>query len=524
MIDPSVLLGARGVQVANPLELAGKGATLAELMTRVQQGQLAVQTQQQGADLYNDPRFLALMTGQAGAGGGAPGGGGGMPGAEGAPGSGGPGSDQPQTTLADVLRGRGLAAPGALRALTDLQKTRAEIGEKNAQSLKLVQDVTTARIQTAGNIAAQLARNPTPQAYQALIMQMQFARLPMEAFGTPPSMMAGPDAIRDYANTIAAAATTPKDAAEVAKTYGLLPGDIAQQGATLAKTKAETEKTQGESGLLTYNAQTGRISANASATNAATESRAQQFGRATLGVNDLGQGYAVTPASTTGQAPTGSIAQGAQVGTPAGVKAAAVAGGAEVGELATKAQSAAQLQAMIGEMRAQEARGIYSGGIMGTEGAKRMVGLLAAAGVLPQAQADKLAHTQVFDAEAQQVVADAVSQFAGSRIAARELPFFQGTKPSTTQLAQARQDLYGSLYNRAQRAIDQAQQAGQHLRTPGNVDLSNFQPQYKSVPLPAIDVKGAPDPRTNKNATWIDDDGVRRVSNGSAWVRVGGGR
>jgi hypothetical protein len=143
---------------------------------------------------------------------------------------------------------------------------------------------------------------------------------------------------------------------------------------------------------------------------------------------------------------------------------------------------------LLQEMQATDAKGVYSGGVWGTEGGKRLVSILGGLGYLSPAQTEKLMNTQVFDAQARNVVAQAVSAFAQARVAARELPFFEPTKPSTEQLAATRQQIFPLLWSRAQRDIAFAQQQSEYInsRNPQTgmfpMDVGGFVPDFSHLP------------------------------------------
>ena len=62
-LDPAVLLQAKPIEVPNPLDLATKGLTLADIMNKVQAGDISLQQQRAMVAAMSDPPFLAAMAG-----------------------------------------------------------------------------------------------------------------------------------------------------------------------------------------------------------------------------------------------------------------------------------------------------------------------------------------------------------------------------------------------------------------------------------------------------------------------------
>jgi hypothetical protein len=183
-------------------------------------------------------------------------------------------------------------------------------------------------------------------------------------------------------------------------------------------------------------------------------------------------------------------------------------------DMMNRAAPAWEMQQLIIQTRNQAASGILQGGIFGSDMSKKWVNILTQLGwenVDPEL-ARKLQRTQVFDALANTMVAEAVRQFAASRIAAREIPWMATTKPNTMQQAAAMEQVMSDAYNRAQRYLDTPPQAAQWLQT--HTDLLGFRPTFRDVKLPAaqIDATAAPDTYWTQGKTIRADDGTMHKS------------
>ena len=194
--------------------------------------------------------------------------------------------------------------------------------------------------------------------------------------------------------------------------------------------------------------------------------------------------------------------------------------GDEVNSLVTKAQSANQMQALVVDMRNKEAQGILSGGVQGAPFFSKIANIAAAMGAKGET-IDKLQNTQAWSADSGHLIAQAVSQFAGARIAARELTFFENIKPQLVQTPEGREQIYQALYNISDRIKQQASQAQEYVNDPKNLGkgLGGFEPKFKEVKIPSLQVPGLPDPASRKGWKATGDDGVTYKSDGARWVR-----
>lgn len=205
-----------------------------------------------------------------------------------------------------------------------------------------------------------------------------------------------------------------------------------------------------------------------------------------------------------------------QVSPTPGQKELITSGGKEIDDLTARSTAAADMKAMVVDLRNLEAnQGLMSGGVAGTEFFRKAANVLAP--FLTPEQQKVLASTQAWDAESKALVAQAVRQFAGSRVAARELPFFESTKPNELQRPAGRELVYKMLYNVADRIQQAKVQADQQMKT-GNVGLAGWVPTFKEVRMPPITMT-APDGYTHDVNT---PDEAARVR--AQWATMGGGQ
>jgi hypothetical protein len=563
MPDYGFLLGAKPVELPNPLELATKGASLAGLMQNVDLGALTLEQKRQMMALYQDPRYLTMLSSMVG--GGAPGGQGG-----GAPGS-------PDLS---VLGSYPAAAEGALQNILKMRVEGAAATENLARAANYNQDVRDKRLAKVADAAYEVAQNPTLPSITSLVHAHEFAGLQPGDFGNAPTTL-DPAAWQKWAGQVYGSlsdakirAQTAKDLAETAVIQPKLA--VSQQEANTGQAKLALDMAKFYKGEPFQDPDSKQWFLRVPNANGAgftikpvpmgpndqgtTPSAAPPAAPSGTVVAQLPKGFtpnmsdqqiataldAARAAGKTSFSATGTDINGKPVTITVPVTAAAdisqntstPAAPAKTGpdyrekELVTsskpqmehmiaQAQSAATMKEMLLDMRKQEAAGIFSGGIAGQQFFRKLANVLSP--FLSQEQMQKLANTQAWQAGTGQVVAQAVSQFAGSRVAAREIPFFEGIKPELLQTAQGRAEIYQHLYNVSDRLQQQAEQAGAHMANPANTaGLATFRPDFKDRPLPPIQLDQKPNPKTWKGGDIIDDaTGQRqRVVNG-AWTNVG---
>jgi hypothetical protein len=535
MPDYSFLMGAKPVELPNPLDLATKGVSLAGLMQNVDMNALTLQQKQQMMALFKDPRYVSMLSSMIAPGGGNAGQLGGGPGS--APAA--PGGSADLSVLSDYPA----AAPDALQGILKMKIEGAQAYENTQRGLNYQQDVLDKRLAKTAEAANAVMQNPTAQTITAYVHAHAFTGAAPDAFGTPPSTM-DPKAWGDYASNVYASLSDPKVRAETAKMLvetKLAPQKVAieqQQADTASKAQAlkQAEYYKGEAvqdpdskqwfvkvpnpngvGFTIINANTGQVQLdkNALPLSPADRAAAQRDAAATGAASPTEPSGAggMVPLGTAGAVPTSP--SGAPVTGP-DFKAKELFKSAvpEVEHLTAQSNAASTMKAMIEDLRKGEAQGIFSGGIAGTEFFRKVANIAAATGALSTDQVNKLANTQAWTAETGNLVAQAVSQFAGSRVAAREIPFFQGVKPETLQTPEGREKLYQSLWNISSRVQQTAAQAGQHLAK--NPSLLGFAPQFKDEKLPPIQLDALPNARTWPAGKALQDD------SGNIWRAVGG--
>lgn len=542
----ALINGPKPVAIPSPVAPYAGALTLGDLAAKTGTGLLNLRVAQQRLAALSDPRVIALISGMyADMAGAAGNGAAGVP--TGVGGMGVPGVSA--SDLQGAFSAFPLAMPGLLQQQIEVQKNLSDIQKNRATASKDYQDVRKTGINIVGNQANYIATKDgdiTPMDDAMLVSQALHVGTPREVLLARPPIT-DQVAYRNWASSLSAAAADPKSQADIWSTYAKTPADIQKTmvetgllpyNAQTSRMNAVTDANKflyGTTGIGTngqpYQLQpsalgdpTAVVRAPAVAGAAPTPAPAlpsvapsmAAILRATVSdpataealarsAAAAGQNVDISVPPPGGAAPVGAPAAATAPASPLGrpgtvpqlnltpaQDASAREAGQEVGNLQARKSSAIQLQQQLLSMRDLDQHGIYSGGLWGTEGAKKLINVLGGLGYLSKDQVAKLQNTQVFDAESQQVIADAVSQFAGSRVAARELPFFAGTKPTTQQLAASRHLLYGELWDRAQRVIDQADQASSYMSTPDAttgrmpIDLGGFVPKFSNRGMPTI--------------------------------------
>jgi hypothetical protein len=222
-------------------------------------------------------------------------------------------------------------------------------------------------------------------------------------------------------------------------------------------------------------------------------------------------------APTMSVGPSGGVKTGPSLQEREQTKALAPVAATHLAELTTKASAAAQMQEIVKELRNKEAEGMYSGALEGTDYFRKIAGIAAAMGTLKPAEVEKLSNTTAWDAEAITLLAQSVKQFS-SRPAAAELGYLAPSKPQVPQTAEAREQIYQSLYRAAARAVQEAQQADAHLKS-GNNSFGNFVPKFEPVKMPPVQVSKLPTltPK-DKGAIGYGSDNSKQYWDGGRWV------
>lgn len=483
------LLGAQVPQI-DPLRIAGKALTLGDLATKNQLMQFQLQTQQQLASAMSDPdywqAFQNIMGGQGS-----------------------------MTDIGQVAQKYPLAANVLQQNVLGVQEKMADITEKTAKARLSNQETLDKRLT---NIQ-RMAEGGAPA--DVLAGELQFA-------GVDPRKFYDPNNPQAFGQTVAQQLQDPKvrsdmlhQAVENWRAYS--QEKLAYANANKPEMK-ESEVTGKVERFTPYGAGGGpqmpQPPAGVGAPPAAT-------------LPNLPAGASVNfTGPVSGAAIQGALADANKQGAPAQQQPAAAAeqpvkytgpqreqiaaGGGELKELLAQSMPAGQTKTMIEDLRNREAQGIYSGAIGGQKAWQDFLSVGAQAGWLSPDTLKKLANSQAWDAEAMTLVAQSVRQFAGARVAARELAFFQQTKPQRLQTPEGREELYQNMWKIADRVQQQANLAGQHFAQYG--ELTSFQPKFVDRPMPNPVVPNMPDPTTHKGWKVRDpSSGVMYQSDGVRW-------
>jgi hypothetical protein len=198
-------------------------------------------------------------------------------------------------------------------------------------------------------------------------------------------------------------------------------------------------------------------------------------------------GTAPPPTQAGGKLPTdasGAPVTGPNFQTEAQIKEDITAAGKEQEDATAKANAAAQIQSLVLEQRNRAANGILSGQIMGQPEFLKMANILAP--WLSDKDYQTLSNSQAWTRQTNQIIALAVKQFAGSRIAARELPFFGGAKADATQTPMGMEETFGDMYRIADQTLQLKQQMDAYQAPPGRAGLVGFVPHLTSTQLPPV--------------------------------------
>jgi len=594
MPDYSYLSNVQIPQIQDPMTLATRGASLADILNKVQTGQLALETARQRAALWQDPTMGPLISNLLG-------GASGVPGMPGMPGQGGPGLDP--DTIAGIQQRYGYALPGTMGELIGLAEKQAVMRKDIAAGALDYQKVHDLAVTDISNSADTFNNHPSIGNYLSTLfkvskygLQHEFPNLPDPRSASAEDIMNAMSQIT--ATTAESRAKISSEAAGAAEARGRTAlqgpefelkarntaldwakflGGTAQRDpdtGTYTVVKPVQDPTTGEiSQKIVWAGATGSMKApempTAPTTGAPTPGGTglpAQPGAPTAGVklapgtftsadlrkmaDDMDKAaQAATPAGQSGppSSSAAAAATSAAPGTPAPVPTTP-AGAAkpglsapekrdiEVGKEALKpivdqSVQAAPMKTMIEGLRQEEAKGIYSGGIMGTDFWQRMANIFSFA--LSPEQLARLGNTQAYAAEKGTLVAQAIKTFGGVRVAGPEIQFFQNIKPQELSTPQGREQLYQNLWSLADKMQQLGTQAHEYLQKPGaDQSLASFQPAFKDNPMPPVKFAGLPDPRmwraNNPNSAMTTDDGrtlvVRNVGGRWTWVDRASGK
>jgi hypothetical protein len=235
-VDTSFLLGGKGVEAPDPIAMAGKGLTLAQLMNTVQASQLGLDTQRANIAAISSPDYFpALGLG-----------GGGAPSME---------------ALQRIIQANPLAGPDLLKRSFDLQKEQATIAKDRAEALAKEVESRTKQVGTMSNFAMKAAETPTPQNIQGYLRQHSFAGLPSDFFGPMPPLGSSKEAWQSYLAGVASASQDPAAQLAIAKQAVMLPREAAASDVGTAKAQLEKEQLPQQLDIKQQEANTGSFGA-----------------------------------------------------------------------------------------------------------------------------------------------------------------------------------------------------------------------------------------------------------------------
>jgi hypothetical protein len=540
-IDPNILLGAKGIDLPNPLALAQQGLTIGNLANQNALTGLAVQQQQQMQNLYSDPQYLegfSKMLGLAGGG--------------------------DSDALMQALQQNPLAAASAIGGLLKMQGEAATRDDLIAKAEKTRFDTKNAALDNLSSSAAAFFTNPSDAGLKSVINQMAFMQKahhisPQDYGVNVDDLISGdPQRLFNATQQLALLRTPTKDQASI---VNMTVDNWSKIAETKLKFLEQNKPVLGED--VSGNQIRTTPYAQGTAPQMPAPPNVPQVPGAPVMPQVGGQpapnyngavGSGNTPANTPNdriailqgelqklpdddpnrqllQREINRLAGGG--GQPTGTKMKLSA--EEEGDLKNTLKeaenanaagiAAPQTKSLVIDMRNKDLSGMIAGPVAGREWFQTMMQVLSPL-MSPEDQA-KIAQTNSWQADTGVLIANAVKQFvgAGGRVAARELDFFKDIKPNLLMTQEGRMAVYENIYSMADKlAQNQAQlQAYRDAqRAKGNYSLGGFVPQLTETKMPPMKVDSLPDPRTwNTKVGFVDDNGhLHRVINGR-WQDMG---
>ena len=451
------LLKANTPAITGPLDMARSGATLAQLLQSVQEGNFKLQTMQDQRALFSDPRFLQALSGAIGG--------------QGGSGQGGDGGGFDASVFAE----HPYAAQSGITSLQTMAKNQADIGKLNADAAEARVKAMTQKIGTLANWANKAGDNPTPMNIEGTLRQISMLGVPYDHFGPlpDPGDQAG---WATYMKGIGAANSTPEQQQNTAASVVMTPINA-------AKGQADTLKALVEAQLAPGIAQTGRIGANAAAQQAATHQAdvfAPKVGPTdvTTGLPTVENRFAVggPSISTLGTAPQTALA-------PAQVAQQKV-----LTETLTKAGEGAQVGQRVEQiLPSLEAflRSGYQGPIASSEMGKTALQAAGTVGMLTQAQMDKLANMRGADAMMVELIGPMAKEMStrGSNMA---LNLVKSGKAGPENSLEASLNMVGALRTDAQNLQSYNRSLNTYVKSnPTDLGLIGFKAAPAAVATPA---------------------------------------
>ena len=494
--DPSVLMSGRGIQFPDPLELATRGSTFANLYTRQQMGDIELQEKREMLRAMQDPRYAAAFSGG---------------------GVGGPNED-----LGGLLRDYPMSAGTLLGQVLGVQEKGAKIGKDVADTAKLRRDVLDKGLDRIGNLAAQAAANPSGHMMLSVAFELNKLGIDPQTFGAPPDLRsAGGREISTWLSNVASLSMSPEQRANIVDKMTKLPGEVEYTGARTAQAQEETRLAGPRLATEQYGKTTERYAPKVlenelrgipSVVSPWAAAYGPQGGgpagpnppsvrppvtppanaAAMGGSGTSGAGPANAPATPRDTSP--AVVQSPNAGTTAREfttatgeplqtkmtpqqKAQAGKTAEVVGELTKEIPAAMQAKETISNLRGLVDRGIYSGGIRGSDFFKQIANVW---GGLPFASEDMkqtLSNTQVYDTQAGTLVFDKISTMPGmARIAGPLLNAVKGIKVNTLMTAPAITEVLNHLDHLIDIQVAIAQNAASAAVQPGATNLNKMLP------------------------------------------------
>lgn len=496
-MDTSFLLGGKGVEAPDPLAMAGKGLTLAQLMNTVQAGNMGLETQRQTAAAYSDPDVLRQLGAALGGGGGI---GGGSP------------------LDLSVLSKYGLATPGLVEGFQKMGIQSATIAKDRAEALKAEVESRTKQIATASQFAMKAADNPTPQNIQGYLRQHSFAGLPADFFGPMPPLGSPKEAWQTYLTGVAAASQDPAAQLAIAKQAVMLPREALASDVGTAKAALETQQmpqklsiSQQEANTGSFNAATTRAGFTAPEMFFPPGSNVPQFRS-----KDMGGGMTIAPGvGETGgtirsmpgnQTPPGTPS-GAPVNAPSNTAAQTTRGvvkppaivdhvpgerptlGEPPGRIKLNEAAAGKVADMqdtlptiysalqrFNSLKQQiEGDQLMTGPVFGSNGMKQIAGMVSGLPGMPPGLRERVANTQVADATALSGVFNLMGEGKGTLPrSTAALDMLVSAKPGTTQYKDAMLALTNALISDLDMRVKIIDNAARSVGAGGSVTSEAF--------------------------------------------------
>jgi len=536
-MDTNVLLGAQGVQMPDMLGAAGKGLTLADLLTRTQAGQMALETQRQRAAFYGGPDAAALWNSGA---------------------SSGPGGAPGAPDMSSISK-YGLAAPGIVEDYLKMQKQTSDIAESRAKALEANTKAMKDKVGIMSDYAMKAAEKPTPGNIQGYLRQHQMTGLPPDFFGQMPPLGSSPEAWQTYLGGVASASQSAEAQLAIARQAVMLPLEQRASRATSGKTELETSQMpaelavkQRDSNTKAFEATTVRFNAEKPALYFPPGTNTPYSSQATVGgglqVNPLG----ATPSGGVGQ-PTpqngpggpgmGAGGQGGQpraqnapgvvpagpaappagpvtLGqTPAGLKLGEAAGG-KVADMIDTLPTIYSAMTRFNALKEQiENDKLLNGPLMGQDGVKKIMGEVSQLPGMPPALRQAVANTQVFDATALSGVFNLMGEGKGTLPrSTAALDMLISAKPGTIQYKEAMLSLTNALLADLSTRVQMITNMSRKVSAGGVPGAADF-PSQPGAPR-QIDALTPQSAAENPNVTVQGPTGTHK-SDGSTWVRIG---